>query len=148
MTTKKKEEELDEFKDYDPNKELNPRQMEFAYLYFTGKKGVKYNAMHAYAQAYDLEPSVSTSVMGGRLLNSVKVRKFQRFLNHIAGLTHETVDNRLLDLIMNSDGRTSVSAIRQYNLLNNRIKNTNVDVKVDANKLLDQLKQAKTEDNY
>ena len=146
----------DEFLDYDPNDHLNPRQMLFVEFYMTGDRGIRYNATESYLQAYSGENATfknkqlkrnSARVAGGGLLSLNSIKIYQRYITRNTGFNHESVDNKLKDLIFESHGRDSVIAIREYNKLNSRIINKSEHVVVDANRLLDQLND-KEGDNY
>lgn len=110
---------------------LTMRQKDFCFAYlfgFTkGKKLIKYNATHAYGQAYGHSfrrgsaKENMCAVEGSRLLRNPKIKQYIKQLIEREGLNDEVVDFELLEIIKGFDPKAKIAAIREYNKLKKRI---------------------------
>ena len=140
--------QVDEFKDYKPAKELRPKMMKFAeYYLISDDKKTQYNATQSYLKAYGCAYSTANT-KGGELLWDPRIQKYQRFLLLNSGFSDLAVDNKLKQNIFGSKGRDSTVAIREYNKLQSRIVDKRQVTIVDANRLIEQLGEAHQGDSY
>lgn len=137
----------DEFKNYDPAKELTSRQRLFC-EYYASDKETRFNAIESYLKANPRVKRTGAASNVARLASDYKVRKYLRFLNLSTGFSDEMVDSKLKDHIFNSQERVSIQAIRHYNQLMGRITEKKQVTTVDANRLLDQLSANKPNSDY
>lgn len=113
------------------SEELNIRQKAFCEYYLfggehNGKKFYIANATVSYAKAYEKDLSDkdqynSCSVEGFNLLRNNKIKPFMREHLESSGYNDEAIDARLIQIVFKGKDVDSVSAMREYNKLKQRI---------------------------
>jgi len=148
IQTVESNEAVDEFKGYKPHEELTAKMISFVDHYMlSDDKNVQYNATQSYLKAYGCAYATANG-RGGELLSDRRIKKYQSFLLRNSGFNDLAVDNKLKELIFNSQGRDSVVAIREFNKVKGRIVDKRQVTTVDANRLIEQLSGAKEGDDY
>lgn len=103
---------------------LNHKQELFCKLYSTDREFFG-NGFQAYVEAYNVEPKgyKAAMVSASRLLSDAKILRRINELLELRGLNDTFVDKQLELLItQNSDYKSKVAAIREYNSLKSRVQ--------------------------
>lgn len=108
------------------DKKLNPKQELFCKLYATNKEFFA-NGVQSYIEAYDPDTSKkdwykTACASASQLLSNIKVLNRINELLELRGLNDTFIDKQLEFLItQNTELRTKLSAIQEYNKLKQRI---------------------------
>ncbi len=99
---------------------LNPKQSRFCELYASDEEFFG-NGTKSYMKAYNCKYSTAQT-MGAELLANPRICQYINSLIELAGFNDENVDKQLNMLInQHGDPRVKVAAIKEYNVLRQRI---------------------------
>ncbi|MCK5617116.1 hypothetical protein KAR91_85425, partial [Candidatus Pacearchaeota archaeon] len=103
--------------------DLTPRQMEFCRLFATQQEFFG-NGVQSYIEAYNVPPTrySSAGACASRLLKDVKILTYINNILEETGFSDEFADKQLSFLMtQNSDFKSKLGAIREFNVLKQRV---------------------------
>ena len=109
--------------EYEGDSELKPEYRAFCIAYTSLGEETFGNGSKSYAKAYPKanHNDASTRVSASRLLTKEKIKGYISALLKANKSTHDLIDARLSDIIVNGNDSNAVQAINAYNKLNGRI---------------------------
>lgn len=121
---------------------LSPQHEEFAYLYVFDEE-LNADATGCYSQVYNTKDKMVAASCASRLLKLAKIQKKIRELLNIKGFNSEFADAKLLNLANSGNSKVSLDSVKEMNRVLGRIVSKQQTTLVDANRLLEQLKEQK-----